>query len=197
MKKLSKVIKDQILTEKDFRESLKDVKIKKFVDMLSNNMYGFRVKTALYQAGKISAKGLLFGDNIFNLPLGKKSPKGEIMIDNDLLAIFDRFLLTEEMSVQGDALTAFMVDHDDSLYQVIKANKTAEVKMSDQEYIQIFSRAYNTTSDIIVENKISALIASDEELGTAMEDMFVEQEEKLSKEIDKEIKVLSDKLLKK
>ena len=69
--------------------------------------------------------------------------------------------------------------------------------MSDQEYIQIFSRAYNTTSDIIVENKISALIASDEELGTAMEDMFVEQEEKLSKEIDKEIKVLSDKLLKK
>ena len=128
MKKLSKVIKDQILTEKDFRDSLKDVKIKKFVDMLSNNMYGFRVKTALYQAGKISAKGLLFGDNIFNLPLGKKSPKGEIMIDNDLLAIFDRFLLTEEMSVQGDALTAFMVDHDDSLYQVIKANRLRKLK---------------------------------------------------------------------
>lgn len=164
MKKESRIVKNQVLTEKDFRSSLKDAKIKKFVDMLSSNLYGFRVKEALYKEEKISAKGFLYNDNIYNLPLGKRNDKGEILIDNSLLPIFDRYLLAEEMTLNGDALTAFMVDHDDSLYQVIKANTTAEVKMTEQEYIQIFSRAYNTTSDIILENKINLLLSATPEL---------------------------------
>ena len=161
MKKASRVIKDQILTEKDFREGLKDEKIKKFVDMLSSNLYSFRVKAALYADKKISARGFLYNDNIYNLPLGKKNDKGQILIDNSLLEIFDRYLLSEDMTMKGDALTAFMLDHDDSLYAVLRENMTAKDKMTSQEYIQIFSRAYNTTSEIILEHKINMLVSTD------------------------------------
>lgn len=170
MKKASRVIKDQALSEKDFKASLKDAKIKKFVDMLSNNLYGFRVKQMLYSEGKISVKGLLYNDNIYNLPLGKRNDAGEILIDNSLLPIFDRYLLAEELTLKGDALTAFMVDHDDSLYQVMKANTTAVDKMSEQEYIQIFSRAYNTTSDIILEYKINKMLADTPEMMSVLEE---------------------------
>lgn len=164
MKKQSRIIKDQVLTEKDFREGLKDAKIKKFVDMLSNNLYSFRVKSTLFLEKKISARGLLYNDNIYNLPLGKKNDKGQILIDNSLLPIFDRYLLSEDMTLKGDALTAFLVDHDDALYQVLKENISSEEKISEQEYIQIFSGAYNSVSDIVLSHKINEMINDHTEL---------------------------------
>lgn len=162
MKKVINMVPVQdYLTEEDFREALGDTKINKFVSMLGSNLYGFRVKLALYQEKKILAKDMLYNDNIFSLPLAKRNDKKEISIDNSLLAIFDRYLLAEEMTQKGDALTAFMVDHNDDLYEVIKQNSGEQKKISEQDYVQIFNSAYKITSDILLEHKINEVIAAD------------------------------------
>lgn len=163
MRKENKEAKKHVLTEKDFLTS-KDPKIVTLVRMLSTKLYSFNVKKALYAAGTISGKGLLFNDNIFNLPIGTKNSKGDILISNDVLSILDRYLLVEEIANQGDALTAFMVEHDDSFYAVIKANKDSDVKVNQQEYTQIFSRCYGSMSDTILEHKVNILLQEDEKL---------------------------------
>lgn len=164
MKKESRVAKSMILTEKDFISASKNEKIASLIKMLSNNIYGFRVKVALYYDKKISEKGLLFNDNIYNLPLGTKNGKGEILIDNSILAVFDRYLLAEDMASKGDALTAFVVDHDDMLYNAILANKTADIKMSEEKYIELFSMAYSSLSNIILDHKVNVLLTNTPEL---------------------------------
>jgi hypothetical protein len=151
----------EYLTEEDFREALGDSKINKFVAMLGSNLYGFRVKLALYQDNKIEPKDLLYNDNIFSLPLAKRNDKKEILIDNSLLAIFDRYLLAEEMTQKGDALTAFMVDHNDELYQVIKQNSGEQKKITEQDYVQVFNSTYKITSDILLSHKINEVIDAD------------------------------------
>jgi hypothetical protein len=90
---------------------------------------------------------LLYNDNVFELPLAKQ--KKEILISNSLLEIFDRYLLCEELIRKGDSITAFLVEHNDVLYKVIKANTTND-KRSHQTNLQVFSTAYNETSDIIL-----------------------------------------------
>jgi hypothetical protein len=165
MEKASRIAKKTILTEKDFTEGAsKNEKIFHFKRMLANNMYQFRVKHVLYEKGKISPKGFLFNDNIYNLPLGTKNGKGEILIDNDVLPIFDRYLLGESLISKGDALTAFVVDHSDFLYETILKDKTAEVKMTDTQYIEIFSMCYSTISNIILDNKVNFILNNTPEL---------------------------------
>lgn len=164
MKKGMPKAKDLVLTKKDFIDARNNDKIVHFTKMLSNNMYAFRVKLALYCAKKISPKGFLFNDDIYSLPLGTKNGKGEILIDNDVIPIFDRYLLAESMIEKGDALTAFVVDHSDALYNAILSNKTSEVKMTDQQYIEIFSMAYSTLSNIILDQKINFILTNTPEL---------------------------------
>ena len=185
MKELNKAKKNLILTAKDFGKALGDSKVKKFTDMLNNNLYHYRVKLALYRADKISPKGFLFNNDIYNLPLGKKNAKGEILIDNDILVIFDRFLLGEQLVKKGDALTAFISDHSDELYEALRTNATKEKKISEDEYIQLFSLCYNDVSDRLLGSKVSEIIEEDMGLGTAMEDYRVEQEEKVEAELKK------------
>ena len=162
MKKETKIIKMQILKRETFEAGSKDPKIAAFMKMLSINIYAFRVKAALYNAKKIPVRTFLFGDDIYNLPLGKVNDKKEILIDSDILPVFDRYMLAEEMVKKGDALTAFVVDHDDLLYATYLKNLGTEQKIDENEYIQIFSMAYNNLSDIILQHKVDTMISSPE-----------------------------------
>lgn len=182
MKKESKIIKMQILKRETFEASSKDPKIAAFMKMLDTNIYAFRIKAALYDAGKIPVRTFLFGDDIYNLPLGKINDKKEILIDTDILPIFDRYMLAEEMVKNGDALTAFVVDHDDLLYGTILRNKTSETKITDEEYIQVFNLAYNNLSDIILGHRIDVLIGDNVDLAN---ELGKEVRKKISKELNK------------
>jgi hypothetical protein len=162
MKKAAKKqIKETFLTFEGFMEAaLTDEKMKKFAMMLNNNLYAFRVKKTLFEESTIDGKCMLYNDNIFDLPLAKTNEKKEILISNSILAIFDRYLLCEELIRKGDTITAFLVEHNDALYAAIKTNTTNDKKISSEEYLQIFSTAYNNTSDIILEHEINILINS-------------------------------------
>jgi hypothetical protein len=167
MKKASRVAKAQILTKDGFIKASKNETVHKFMLMLRLNIYAYRVKLALYEDKKISKEGFLFNDDIYNLPLGTLNDKKEVLIDSSILPIFDRYLLTEEMALKGDALTAFVVDHSDMLYERILMNKKAETKMSEEEYLQLFNLAYNDMSDIILNHKVNQLLTADSELNEA------------------------------
>jgi hypothetical protein len=128
-------IKETFLTREGFMEAaLSDEKMKKFAVMLNNNLYAFRIKKALHDDGAITDTALLYNDNVFELPLAKTNQKKEILISNSLLEIFDRYLLCEELIRKGDSITAFLVEHNDVLYKVIKANTTND-KRSHQTNI--------------------------------------------------------------
>lgn len=152
------------MTEQDFRDALSDEKISKFVTMLTSELYSFRVKKALYTAKEIDAKEFLYNDNVFNLPLAMKNDKGEILINNDVLDVYDRFLLAEGLIQKGDALSSFMIDHNDELYAVLKNNIKTEDKISEQDYVQVFNEVYKKVSNILLEDMVSELIGSNEDL---------------------------------
>jgi hypothetical protein len=162
MKKEEKIpIAETLMTQEEFMEAaLSDDKMSKFATMLNNNLYAFRVKEALYNEKLIDAKSMLYNDNVFELPLAKTNVKKEILISNSLLEIFDRYLLCEELIRKGDSITAFLVEHNDVIYNVIKANTASDKKMTSDEYIQIFSQAYSNISDIILGHEINMLISS-------------------------------------
>lgn len=158
MREINKIKKAALLTPKDFANAVGNKKVESLTQMLRDDLYGFRVKKYLYDEGKISPKGLMFNDNIYNLPLGKKDIKGEILIDSGIMKIFDRFMFSDNLAEKGDALTAFIVDHDDALYEVLMQNVSKEKKITEQEYIQVFNEAYKRVSNIILESKITSLL---------------------------------------
>jgi hypothetical protein len=67
----------------------------------------------------ITDTALLYNDNVFELPL--KQTKERNSNKQLALEIFDRYLLCEELIRKGDSITAFLVEHNDVLYKVIKA----------------------------------------------------------------------------
>jgi hypothetical protein len=91
---------------------------------------------------------LLYNDNVFELPLAKQTKERN---SNKQLAfeIFDRYLLCEELIRKGDSITAFLVEHNDVLYKVIKANTTND-KRSHQTNIFKSSVQLTTRPDIIL-----------------------------------------------
>jgi hypothetical protein len=101
---------------------------------------------ALHDDGAITDTALLYNDNVFELPLAKTNQKKEILISNSLLEIFDRYLLCEELIRKGDSITAFLVEHNDVLYKVIKANTTND-KRSHQT--NIFKSSVQLTTRLL------------------------------------------------
>jgi hypothetical protein len=135
--------------------ALSDEKMKKFAVMLNNNLYAFRIKKALHDDGAITDTALLYNDNVFELPLAKTNQKKEILISNSLLEIFDRYLLCEELIRKGDSITAFLVEHNDVLYKVIKP-----ILQMTKDLIRRISSSlqYSLHSDIILAHEINMLI---------------------------------------
>jgi hypothetical protein len=108
----------RLSTREGFMEAaLSDEKMKKFAVMLNNNLYAFRIKKRCTMTDYYTA--LLYNDNVFELPLAKQTKERN---SNKQLAfeIFDRYLLCEELIRKGDSITAFLVEHNDVLYKVIK-----------------------------------------------------------------------------
>jgi hypothetical protein len=124
--------------------ALSDEKMKKFAVMLNNNLYAFRIKKALHDDGAITDTALLYNDNVFELPAKNKTKRNS----NKQLAleIFDRYLLCEELIRKGDSITAFLVEHNDVLYKVIKANTTND-KRSHQT--NIFKSSVQLTTRLL------------------------------------------------
>jgi hypothetical protein len=178
MREINKAKKAAELTPKDFAKAIGNNKIEALTHMLRSDLYAYRIKKYLYDEGKISPNGFLFNDNIYNLPLGKKDAKGEILIDSGIMAIFDRFMFSDKLAEKGDALTAYIVDHDDALYEVLMQNVSKEKKISEDEYIQVFNEAYKRVSTIILDAQINILLDSDTKLASALKQREDEKNEK-------------------
>jgi len=138
-----------------------------FDTMLNNDLYSFRVKKHFYTEGKLSKKGFLFNDNIYVLPLGKKNSKGEILIDDAVLKIFDRYLLSKDFALKGDVMTAFLIDMSDSLYAVIKESlkhKGTDKEIKESDYVMSFNNAYLEVTAALVDHEVTMYLNDNQDL---------------------------------
>lgn len=158
------------LTREDIQRSLGDANIAKFNRMLDINIYSYRIKLLMYKNGSLSPKGFFLNDDIFNLELGKKI-KGKIHIDDGVLEIFDRFLLADNFMESGDALTAFLIDHNDELYNTYKKVSGGDEKIEDGEYLQLFNAVYNKVSNDLLDIEVNNLLISDKKLSVVLKEI--------------------------
>lgn len=156
MREANKALARTALTREDI-ELNEAPEMKSLKKMLHTDIYEFKVRLALYKKKKLSPRGFLMNNDIYNLPIGKKDSKGTILIDNDVMDLLSRFELANSLAQQGDALTAFLIEHDDKLYELFKEMKDVapEDKIKDDEYTQLFSITYNRTSDKLIEHAMS------------------------------------------
>jgi hypothetical protein len=152
------------ISVEDFMKALGDTKVESFTMMLRTDSYAFKIKKYLLEDKKLSVRGFLYNDNIFNLPLGKKDDEGNLLIDNGIMELFDRFMFSAELVKNGDALTAFIVDHDDTLYNILKDNTSEEKKMTEEDYIREFNSAYTRLSRAVLDSNINTYMSDNEEI---------------------------------
>lgn len=165
MRKINREKKKVILTKEDIKKGLKDSSIDSFDKMLNTDLYSFRIKQYLYSDKKISARGFLFNDDIYNLPLGKKDRKGNILIDDGIIKIFDRFLLAQTFVEDDDVLVGFLVDSSDLLYETIcKIADKGEEVVTESDYVSVLNVAMSEIFDIITVQEIENFIFKDTEL---------------------------------
>jgi hypothetical protein len=167
MRQLNKEKAKQVLTKEDIKKGFNSKNIDAFDSMLNDDLYGFRVKKYFYEAGKLSKKGFLFNNDIYILPLGKKNSKGEILIDDAVLEIFDRYLLAKDFALKGDVMTAFLVDMSDTLYTVIKEqmkHKGTEKEMKETEYVMVFNTAYLEVTAALVDHDVNMYLSENPDL---------------------------------
>jgi hypothetical protein len=88
--------------------------------------------------------------------LAKNKPKKKF---NKQLAfeIFDRYLLCEELIRKGDSITAFLVEHNDVLYKVIKPIPQATKDLIRRIFTSL-QYSLQRDSDIILAHEINMLI---------------------------------------
>jgi len=186
MKTQKRVLKNQPLTKADIEQVLgaggRAVTLGR---MLNNEQYSYKIKALLYSKGKVSARGFLLNNDIFNLPLGKKDPKGVILIDSDVMGILERYELSDSLAAKGDGLTAFLVDNSDTLYKVL-SEFDSDKAISEEEYVQVFNLVYNEISSKLTGMFISDFISKDPKLLSAMTAIIEKKEEKEEKEDIKE-----------
>ena len=163
MQKASIKIKSNKITRKDIKSNLKNVTIDNFDRMLNIAIYAFRVKQSLYIRGELSPKGFLYNDDIYSLNLGKKSGKGELLIADHIIEIFDRFKIADDFASKGDALTAFLLDHDDIFYTYFE-NKYKDKDINEEDYVVQFNESYNRMSALLLNYDVSNYISSDPKL---------------------------------
>ena len=156
MREANKALAKTALTREDI-ELNEAPEMKSLKKMLHTDIYEFKARLALYKKKKLSPRGFLMNNDIYNLPIGKKDSKGVILIDNDIMDLLNRFNLVNELAGNGDALTAFLIEHDDRLYELFKEmnDLPTEDKIKDDEYTQLFSITYNRTSDKLIEHAMS------------------------------------------
>jgi hypothetical protein len=161
MREANKALAKTALTREDIELS-EAPEMKNLKKMLHTDIYEFKVRLALYKKKKLSPKGFLLNNDIYNLPIGKKDAKGVVFIDNDVMDLLSRFNLVNGLAQNGDALTAFLIEHDDKLYELFKEmnDLAPDDKIKDDEYAQLFSITYNRTSDKLIEHAMS--VAFDE-----------------------------------
>lgn len=165
MREANKASANTVLTRKDIEQN-DAPEMKSLRKMLHTEIYAFKIRLALYKKGKLSSKGFLMNNDIYNLPIGKKDAKGTVLIDNDIMDLLSRFELANGLAQQGDALTAFLIEHDDKLYELFKEMKDVapEDKIRDDEYVQLFSLTYARTSDKLIEHALSVAFDENPEL---------------------------------
>lgn len=156
-----------ILTKEDIKKALSDNSVDLFDLMLNTGVYEYKVKRYLYETGKLSVRGLLLNDDMYVLSLGKKEDDGTIMIDNGILALFDRFLMAKKCAEAGDTTTALLIDFSDTLYDVIlkdKENKGTDKQLTKEEYVGIFNTAYTQVTSSVLDQEVMHYIESDKAL---------------------------------
>lgn len=179
MRKVNK--ENRKLTKKDIKKALSNKSTDQFDAMLHNDLYSFRIKKHLYESGQISKKGFLFNDNIYVLPLGKKNAKGEIMIANEVMEIFDRYTLAKEFAEKGDVMTAFLVDTSDTLYNTIKkslSEKGSAGEVNEQEYVMAFNTSYLEVTAAIVDHEVNLYLVANPDLRSLIAEHNLELTEK-------------------
>jgi len=161
-------------------KALGNEKVAKLDKMLNANIYAFRVKKLLFDKKKISPRGMLLNDDIYNLTIGKKDAKGVILIDSDIMELMNRFSLAEQFVESGDALTGFFIDHSDVLYEAVRPPEEGKEKISEGEYVQVFNKVYDDMSEKFLGVEVSMMLVDDPKLEKLYMKIIAENESKQS-----------------
>ena len=155
------------LTPKDIQTLHKDPKFETFGQMLELPLYKFRILKYLYGINELSPAGFLNNDNIFNVSLGYKK-KNVVYIRDGILDLYTRFKLANELATNGEAMTAFMIDNDDTFFEYF-VKLQSEGDDTEGTYPQEFSAAYNMLANRLLNMDVNEFIDSNAELLNSIE----------------------------
>lgn len=150
------------LTAEDLYNLSDNAGFESFNKMLETPLYRFRILKHLFEIGEISAKGFLNNSNLANVSLGQKED-GVVSLRDGILLIYDRFSIAAAMAEAGSALSAFMLDTDDSFYEAFISFKK-DASDVDNKYTVAFSLAYNNLSKKLLDADINQYIDGNKEL---------------------------------
>ena len=113
---------------------------------------------------KISAKAFLYNDDIFNLPLGKKTAKKELLIENGIMKIFDRFLLANNFIENEDYITALLVDADTAFYTKLMKMMNSKERQNNEKYVDDVNEAFAAINKNLLHLEIETFLNTDKAL---------------------------------
>jgi hypothetical protein len=135
--------------------------------MLDTPLYTFRVLKCLYEDGSLSVAGFLNNDDVYHLRIAGTGGKGELLIKDEILALFTRFNMAGGFAEKGDALTAFLLDNDDKFYEYFDDalnNKEEGADIDEEIYAGEFNLAYNRIGTILLNQNANDYMNNNEEI---------------------------------
>ena len=165
MRKLNKEKKKLVITKKDLYTETEGSPLYDLSRMAYTDIYEVRIRKYLFEKGDLSAKGFLFNSDVLTLPgIAKRNAKGEILLDNHILELLDRFKLSQNLFNSGNELLAFLVDVDDALYDSIKAAPNKEDVFEGEFVKEEVKKAYSRIMRTIIDFDVNNYILSRDEL---------------------------------
>lgn len=163
--------KDIEVTRKDILKQIdSDKGLRLFIGMMDHDRYQYLIKRDMYLKGDISPKGMLYNNDILNLPMFKKDTKdGKILVKTYLQKTMNRFLLSNRLAKGGDMLMSFLVDNDEqfSTFMLEKATDSME-----DQVVKESNEAFNRLSNTLIQDEVSTFISADARLS----DLLIEEQ---------------------
>lgn len=165
MKRANKEKKKLTVTRKDLHTEDEKSPFYDLNRMAYTGIYEVRIRKYLFEKGQLSPKGFLFNNDILTLPgIAKRNGKGEILLDNHINELLERFRLSQNLFNSGNELLALLVDVDDALYERIKDAPNKDDVFQGEEIKIEASKAYDRILDILIDFDVNSYILNEEEL---------------------------------
>ena len=163
--KKSRVKKSFVPTKEKLLAAIKNTPAEGLERMLDTPLYTYRVLKYLYEIEVLSPAGFLNNDDVYKLSLGIIGGKGEFLIRTGILDLYTRFGLANGFAMQGDAMTAFFIDNNDSFYKYLADNMREDTDdVAQEEYTMEFNSAYNKINTILLNQQVNSFLEKDEKL---------------------------------